>query len=349
MTLPWPDSPYGYSTNTTIAQCNMTVATQAGFTGVRRIMAWSNLEPTEGNFSASTLAQLDAEIALAETNHLNFTFVLDQAPSWANSAYHNGCSNIDSLKALALVQFLLNHYNGGGLGRIARIETGNEGYDDVGFGNPCQSFENAVPVLQQVYPWVKANYPDVLIGTPAHFNRQAADYLSVQSSLYNGFYGSAKGLFDYSNIHWYGDVRSNGLYTGPDGPQQNGAETFNAAWQDAHAVDVSFGNGSIPLYVTETGISVPGTSGQNSETDHASYFVGGQGCTGVLQDCAQSGGVVTHLYLWTIQNSDGYSLTKGCNSGITYFQSFYAVKSFIASYPAWPANLTGAKYGMFAV
>lgn len=336
MSLPFADNPYGYSTNTTIAQCNLTVAKAAGMSRVRRIMSWSNLEPSEGSFDASTLAELDTEVQLACANQLNFTFVPDTPPAWAKTTFHNGCSNINPDKLLALVQFLLNRYNGGIVSNalIAAIECGNEGYDDVGFGTTCQSFENAVPCLQEVYSWVKSNYPNVLVGTPAHYNRQPADYLSVQASLYSGYYGSARGFFDYSNFHWYGDVRSGGVYTGPDGPQQGGADTFNQAWQDLHSVDVSYGNGNVPVYCTETGIAVPGSSGQNTEADHAAFFVGGEGCSGVFQDALNSDGVLTHINIWTIQNSNGYSISQGC-ANITYLTSFYAIQSFITQYPQW--------------
>src|SRR5579859_1072277 len=341
MSLPWPDNPYGFSTNTTIAQCNLTVAKAAGMSRVRRIMSWSNLEPSEGSFDAGTLAQLDSEVQLAYTNQLNYTLCLSSPPAWATTTFHNGCSNMNPSKVLATWQYLLNRYNGGGItgALIAAVEFANEGYDDVGFGNTCQSFENVVPVLQSLYPWVKANYQAVLVGTPAHFNLQAADYLSVQSSLYTGYYGNAKGLFDYSNFHWYGQVRnsSTGAYTGPDGVQDNGADIFDQAWRDLHAVDVSYGNGAIPVYCTETGIAVPGTSGLNTEADHAAYFVGGEGKTGVLQDAYNSGGVLSHLNVWTIQNSNGYSISNGCAS-ITYLASFYAIQAFIAQYPTWPSS-----------
>lgn len=338
MTLPFPDSPYGYSTNTTIAQCNLTVATQVGFTGVRRIISWSNLEPTQGSYDPTTLAQLDTEVALAHTNGLNFTLCMDTPPTWAKSTFHNGCSNMDATQVLTNAQFLLNRYNGGlgGInGSIAAFEFANEGYDDIGLGQTCQSFENVAPVLQSLYPWVKANYPNVLVGTPAHFNHQASDFLSVQSSLYNGFYGSAAGMFDYSNFHGYVDVRNNGLYTGPDGPQSNSADTFAQCISDLHAVDVSFGNGSIPIYCTETGIAVPGTSGQNTELDHACFFVGGQNTLGVYHDAINSNGVLQKINIWTIQNSNGYSITQGCNAGITYFLSFYCIQQFIKAHPTF--------------
>lgn len=349
MTLPFPDSPYGYSTNTTIAQCNLTVAKQAGFTTVRRIMSWSNLEPTSGNFDAPTLAQLDTEVQLAFSNGLNFTLCMDTPPSWAQSVYHNGCTNMDATAVLNLWQTLLNRYNGGTVSNalIAACEFANEGYDDIGLGNTCQSFENVTPVLQQLYPWIKANYPNVLVGTPAHFNHQQSDINSVQGSLYTGFYGNAKGLFDYSNFHGYVDVRSNNIYTGPDGPQSNSADTFAQIITDLHAVDVANSNGSVPIYCTETGISVPGSSNQNTEVDHTCFFVGGQGTTGVYEDMLNNNNL-THIYIWTIQNSNGYSISQGCGS-ITYLPSFYAIKGFIAANPLITSSLTAKKAAMFAL
>jgi hypothetical protein len=340
MSLPFPDNPYGFATNQPILQCHCDIARGCGMRNARYIMQWQNLEPAEGSFDPTHLAILDSVVQLCYANGLNLTLVLDQAPDWANTnTFHNGCTNISPSKALAFVQYLLNRYNGGGIPTavVARLET-NEGYNDKGPGTKCQSFENAVPVLQSLYPWMQANYPDVLLGMPAHFNRKQSDILATHATLYTGFYGSAKGLFHYANYHWYGAVKAGGLYTGPDGPQKTGNDTFNQEWQDIHSVDVANGNGGIPVYCTETGMAVPGGSGGNTEDMKAAFFVGGTigGITtpGVFQDGLNSGGVLTHVYPWTIENENGYSLTEGCTPW-TARPAYTAIQTFTSQVPQW--------------
>lgn len=335
--LIWPDNPYGWSSPPGLAQCNFDIARGMGYKSNRWVGDWTAVD-TSGSFpsdpSTWSWGQLDADVQLSYANQSNFTLVLATVPSWGQ--YLPPGSNCSKARvspdyALFVTQTVLNRYNGGQVSAaaIARLQLANEGFDDSGFGDPCDSFENFAPVLVEVYPWVKNNYPVVQVSTAAHFNREQTDIQTVQQSLYTGQYANAAGYFDASDYHWYGTVNitaTPGGYGGPDGPQNNNKATFNQEWQLIHAVDVANGNGNVPVICSETGMSVPGSDGVNTEAEKALYWIT------VLNDMCNSAGVLSHVFLWTIANSNGFSPTQGCGS-ITYRPAYAAIQNFIQQHP----------------
>ncbi len=347
MTLPWPDSPYGFAGVPGNLECVFQIARAAGMSWMRPIHDFINIDTNSSNHSDPSTwnwTTMDSDVAFAYEYQLNYTFVLSNCGTWGQKVFPGACTSlqIDPVYALFAVQTVLNRYNGGQQpGVIARVELGNEGYDDSGLGSPCNSFEALVPVMQSCYPWIKANYPDVLVGMGAHNNRLFADITPVHETLYTGRYGSALGLFDYSNYHWYGQVNPGTGYTGPDGPQDPGKATFNAEWQAIHSVDVAYGNAKQPIYCTETGMSVPGGSGNNTEDQKGLYM------TSVLTDGLLSHGILTHIGIWTIQPTDGYGITQGCSS-VTYRPAFYAIQKFISKHPQWNLEFQDGTITAFA-
>jgi hypothetical protein len=356
MALPWFDNPYGWSAVGANLQAVYDVAHDLGFTNFRSVFNWSNQETVQGTVNWANA--LDADVLNAWNNHINYTFVVDHVNTWEQQVYSGspctsaqiapGSSVNTADGALWIISQVLNRYNGSsGRGKIARVEIANEGFDDSGVSSPCSSFRDTVPILNAVYPWVKANYPDVLVGTAAHFNHNTySSVYNVQASLYNDIWGSAKGKFDYSNFHFYGCKIVDNC--------ANGNAGFASLVQGINDANKFYGNPT-PIYMTEGGVAVP----QNgTETDRYNFYVGQYGprqytqqdalwvagnpntIAGIYADAIASG-AVTHIYMWTLSGSDSQSLYSGSNPPVPNDPTYHAVKQLIQLNPQWVYNPFG--------
>lgn len=331
-TLPDPanfNSPYGFTLRNTAVGASNGIDTELlseykdlGVHWVRDQMKWSWAETSKGVYNWT---QLDQQVQMANSNGLHIVYVIQAAPSW----WQITCP-VDGAKyefspegVTAFATALATRYNGkNGHGYIDAFEIGNEDFDQHYTGSistteQCRSAKTFVPVLEAGYKAIKAQSPTALVGmfgmwweSIKHENTFLNDMYTIDPNV--GRY------FDYGNFHYYNNLA-------PDQSPSADYPTFNQRWQIMHSIFSAHGDGSKPIWVTETGWDSSNPTLQNQAMQY-------------VMDQSRKSGVIQKVFWYTINWDATKDIQPGDRNTPPTFKplpAYNTLKQYIQQYPTW--------------
>lgn len=328
-------SPYGFTVADSIDQDLVDRYKQLNISWVRLQLPWERIETSRGVYNWS---ELDKQIKFANQNNLHVSFVLQGSPSWERSST---CPNEETPDAMGtFAGMVAKRYNGqsGSQGTISSIEIGNEeftGFQDA-LPQPCWSADNYYPVLKAGYQAVKANYPNLLVGT---FGSAWLNVPGIQTFYSRLYQLGGRAYFDFANLHYYNHNKD----TNEDPSKISGAKkadpTFDQRWQSVYSVMQQNGDGQKPLWITETGFRArPDKNKPNdviiSPDTEAQYL------TYELTE-AMNSHAVKKIFWYTIDTANSLYHDQSADiypnypSNHTPLPAFAAYKDFVAVHPTW--------------
>lgn len=319
-----------------------------GATWARIQISWSDIEQSKGQY---TWTLLDSAVSCARQRGVLIDFPIQNAPSWRLSQCPDPKTGLPQLPGPSdesgFAQQLVNHIiSAQETDVIQAIEVGNEEWSYV--SGTCQNNPSVyIPVLEKTYTVIKNAIPGMLVGYYGYTNYTSAqnDVLPYWNAVFSDPSNPAQ-YMDYANFHYY---------DGGGDPNQLGGskDPYNDIWQAIHTAALNNHHGNKPIWTTETGWHINNNYGRNSQTcvteqNQSDYELE------MLADGQGSGGVVTHIFFYTMDESnDGMSLTQAQNpptlcSGrplnlctgpqspdVYYTAAYCNIRNYIQSNPGW--------------
>lgn len=290
-------------------------------TWLRPLLYWSAIELKPGVFDWPKLDSIMEPCAKAG---VKVDFAIQHVPSFHVSGTRgDGAPIIDPNGALLFVQALCARYGSSALGSIEAL---NEGGDDAHV-EKYRVPDEMVKLLKVIYPWVKQNYPHILVGAGAELEGHI-DHIKAWGTRFYVLGGGP--LCDYRNFHFYTPKRA---------PDNNGGSsndaTFEAFWQTMALIDTANGHATKPIWCTEVGWPAGPNTGTVTPQQQADYL------QKVILSVQGSQGKVANLLVYTLAPNDGFSLVVKDGSGQIALTPAYTMwQKAVATQPPTPVPTT---------
>lgn len=302
------------ATNTTGALM-LRDAVNAGYTWVRWILGWKNIETSPGIYDWTVPDGLVNSI-VAQAG-MNLLFSVTNVPSWVK---YNPCSTstyqvADPQKSATFCAALAARYNqSSSIGFVAGIEVGNEAYEK-GYLN-CPPGDVSASLMQYCYPAIKAVSPTCIVGGPAFYMG------TTLIPWWLGAYYQAGGgpYVDFLSVHYYPSPK------GPDDSVTPPLVTFLQGISLIRSTSQQYGYIK-KVWLTENSWAI--NSNIDEPTQSADYQA-------ILTDCTQSNIVEKHFWF------DIGSITSGSGPSEKFRQAYTMVQNRTYQPPTWTIHLAPA-------
>jgi hypothetical protein len=272
---------------------------QAGIKSVRIDAEWYFMEPTKGVYNQTYLDRMDNAIDYMESKGMDPMVVIASTPTWVsgtpsgdsspqsepplrsvigsgcvatktNCTPYNGVSDYDSF-----LSYLMNRW----AGKVNEYEVWNEPDGGWAWQTTQSNYLTAATddaidyttLLKSAYTAAKAINPNVLILGPALSNTQLAQETFLKTIYAQG----GKNYFNVYTQHYYCDPPSDN-YCGTTSADQRTADdpqvTGSLFEQNMYPIMEANGDGSKPIWITETGYNSYTAGGGVSQATQGEYL-----------------------------------------------------------------------------
>ena len=354
---PLPDTAYGYTllNKNPIPLDTLQDTIAEGFTWLRPQTNWYPfIEPTDDGSRGSVVSSLlnwsltDDIVAKCNSLGLNLCMVVQNPPDWHCSFVtspanpHNPIAIPLVADTVAFVTAMVTRYNGVTLNPITHNPYGtiqclmfNEDWDSFaagwpGNGNPLyigRDFTPLAPILQAIYPIIKAQLPNCLVGCASLLGKRtdSAHIYSMVSGLFAAW-GAGHVYCDFLDMHDY-NCSAPPTAVNPnlgDSPPNDRIAAMRAATafhgfpeMDIRIMELGYQQGSIPPEICDV-----------TQSQQATLLV-----QAVQEAFSQQ---VSHVCVWTIGSKDNNSLVQGHGSKKFYTPAYYALQTLASQTPVMP-------------
>ena len=295
----------------------------SGVKWVRLQRDWSSIETSPGIYD---FRGMDQDVAAANAAGVHATVPIQDAPGFRKTQACNGVNLFPGPSEMAtFAGVLAARYNGNsGHGYIDSFEIGNEEWDGYWGGSwaatlPCRDASYYGPVLKAGYQAIKAQSPTALVGMFGLWWLNTPHIQSYMTWLYQNGFGS---YMDFANFHYY---------PGSDPALSNGdVPSYDLEWQTIRGVQAAYGDGTKPVWCTETGWSVSsvGQAGNPIVTaaQQAQYIQ-------YVLDSSRTSKVVQRVFIYMIADNsyDGMNLYPPSGP----LPAYTMLQSYMGQYPTW--------------
>lgn len=367
---PRADNPYGF---TVLAKSPLSVPMlqdiwNSGAAWVRPQTNWGLMEKTDDGSRGSTLSSvinwtdMDSAVLLCNSVGLRVCLTIQNPPSWHCSQVvspanpRNPIQVPNAADTIAFGTAMVNRYNGVTLNPNSGRPYGtiqalmfNEDFDPFAAGWPANGNATyigrdsapVVPVLQGLYPVVKAALPSCLVGGASLLGKRT-DTTHIQTWMTRLYAtnGGIGGFCDFVDLHFYNCASD---------PTQPNNNLHDPALPDRlaaiKAVNAQFGYPHMDVWMTETGYQV-NNGGTPSPCD-VSAQTQSDNLLWTLNVARYYG--LSHVFIWTIGSNDNNSLTQGQGKNKSYMPAYNALTTFVTAYPAWPPLPAGQQISVLGL
>jgi hypothetical protein len=313
---------------------------QAGIKSVRIDAEWTFIEPTQGTYNQTYLDRLDNAIAYMISKGMDPLVVIASTPKWVTGAPsgdpnasteppirsiigsgcnasttictpYNGAQDYDSF-----LSYLMKRW----AGEVNEYEVWNEPDGGWSWQTTQSNYLTAATddaidyttLLKSAYTTAKAINPNVKILGPALSNTQLAQETFLKTVYAQG----GKNYFDIFTQHYYCDP-PNDNYCGTGAAQRTADDpqvTGSLFAQNMYPIMEANGDGSKPVWITETGYNTYTAGGGITEATQGQYL------TQSYQE-AKTLPNVARLYWYEMDDTDSGTSTQdyyGLIDGSTY-------------------------------
>lgn len=311
-------------------------ATLLGATWLRAQFDWSDLEPTLGSYQ---LANVDDAVRKCNKAGINIMITV-QKPAAFHLTVACGLNGLlpgvsdtvafASMLALRYNGITINSLTGKPYGKIQCLGL-NEDWDDYQWGLPgavnysCRDFGYVVPILQQLYPYVKSVNPDCLVSSPALLGkRQSVAHITQTMTNFHTVAGGATNCVDFVEVHYYPNMFSSQEVD----TTANGGPTLPDRINAVKACNAAAGRPNLPIWINEFNWLVD-TVSESGLPSHVTQAVQSAYLIEMLEWCRLNG-IATVMWYSIEQGTEDSSLSQaGGGGGTTYLQAFYDWQSYI--------------------
>jgi hypothetical protein len=356
---PHADNPYGFTVlnRNPILQVVLSDIEASGAAWIRPQTNWEEMEVTDDGSRGSTLssvinwAEMDNIVLRGNAQSLRICMVVQNPPPWhcnlvTSPANVNPIEIPALLDTIAFATAVITRYNGRTINAVTGNPYGtiqalmfNEDWDQYaagwpGNGNPTYIGRDSTPlapILQALYPIVKAQLPSCLVGCASLLGKRtdAAHINTWVSNLFatwNANGGNGAAFCDFLDLHYYP------CGAPPSQPNpNNGDPSLIDRLSAMRSACVAYGHANMDIWMCEysyqQGSSPPQVCDVSQSVQATNMLL-------TIQTAFQLG--VTHLFWWTIGGNSNNSIVQGYGSNTVFLPAFYALQSQIIAQPNVP-------------